>query len=52
MDAILFAVNEKAEEASQLMNLYKGGDHAIYEFYRGQYMAFNEVYSLLKNSKL
>ena len=48
MDANLFALNEKANQASQLMGLYYL-DPIKYEFYRGQYMAFNEVYSMLKN---
>ena len=51
LDAIIFAVNEKANQSTQLMGLYFGTDPIKYQFYRGQYMAFNEICSLLNNSK-
>jgi hypothetical protein len=51
LDATMFAVNEKANEAAKLMGLFNGTDRIKYEFYRGQYMAFSEVYSLLNRSK-
>lgn len=50
MDAIIFAINEKAYQASILMNQYSNTDKEKFEFYRGQYLAFIEVYSLLNNS--
>lgn len=50
LDANLFAVNEKVNRAYQLMGL-NYSNPTKYEFYRGQYMAFNEVYTMLNNSK-
>ena len=49
LDAIKFAVNEKADGALKLMQYYAGTDREKTEFFRGQYLAFNEVYSLLTN---
>ena len=48
MDALMFAVNKKAEYAANKM--YEVEDEDKRQFWRGQYMAFNEVYSLLKNA--
>jgi protein involved in sex pheromone biosynthesis len=53
MEAILFAVNEKAEAAAKLMNQYRDDyNKDNYNFWRGQYLAFTEMYSLLSNAKL
>jgi hypothetical protein len=49
IDSIKFAINEKADMASKLMNLYRGTDSAKFEFYRGQYLAYCEMYSMLTN---
>ena len=46
IDACLFAINKKAEEA--ITKMYSCEDHEV-EFWRGQYLAFREVFSLLKN---
>ena len=48
MDALIFAVNKKAEYAANKMHEVEDEDKR--QFWRGQYMAFNEVYSLLKNA--
>jgi hypothetical protein len=47
IDSIKFAINEKAETAGKLMNLYRGTDSAKFEFYRGQYLAYCEMYTML-----
>ena len=49
MDAIMFAINEKAIVASESMNQYRN-DSEKYNFWRGQYLAFTEIYSLLNNA--
>lgn len=49
IDLIEYYVNEKAKIASKMMN-QKSIKHEI-RFYHGQYMAFNEIYSLLQNIK-
>jgi len=49
LDALKFAVNDKANSASKLMNQYRDNDKSKFDFYYGKYMALNEVYSLLKN---
>lgn len=50
LKVLLFAVNEKANQAVALMNQHpKGSDKR--HFYHGQYMAFNELYSLMSNQK-
>lgn len=46
LELLKFTVNQKAVQASGLMNT---GFVEIDNFWKGQYMAFNEVYSLLKN---
>lgn len=49
IDLIMFHVNEKANTASgQMRKDYKEDTK---NFHRGQYMAFNEVYSMLTNIK-
>jgi hypothetical protein len=48
IEAIMFAVNEKANEAAK--KIHEVEDKVQSEFWHGQYMAFNEVYSLLKNT--
>jgi len=48
LEVILFSLNEKANMASKLMTKYKDIDPIVYMFNLGQYMAFNEMYSLLK----
>jgi len=42
IDLLKFTVNEKAKTATTLKNTT-----AFSEFHRGQYMAFNEIYSML-----
>ena len=49
LDALKFAVNEKANQASTLMTTYAGNDKDKVNFYRGQYQAYNEIYSILSN---
>jgi hypothetical protein len=49
IDLIEFHVNDKAKTACKMMN-QKSIKHEI-RFYHGQYMAFNEIYSLLQNIK-
>lgn len=49
IDLLEFHINEKAKIASKMMN-QKSIKHEI-RFYHGQYMAFNEMYSLLQNLK-
>lgn len=49
LDAIKFAVNEKANQASKLMDQYSNNNKAKFDFYYGQYLAFNEIYSLLSH---
>lgn len=44
LELLKFTVNQKAVQASENM-----WDSQTYEFWKGQYMAFNEVYSLLNN---
>lgn len=48
IDAIMFAINQKANEAAK--KIHEVEDEIQSEFWHGQYMAFNEVYSLLKNT--
>ena len=50
MDAIMFAVNEKINSAQRLMQ--EAQTREKFEFRHGQYLAFIEVYSLLKNADL
>jgi len=50
LDAIKFAINEKAIQALESMNKYDGNDNDLYNFYKGQYLAYCETYSMLKNS--
>ena len=49
LELLLFAANEKANEATKLKNAQKS--IAEKAFWQGQYMAFNEFYSLLSNLK-
>jgi len=47
---ILFHINDKANTATEAK--YKAelkGSLYLREFYQGQYMAFNEMYSLISN---
>lgn len=44
---LMFTINEKAKQATALMERHKGTSKA--HFYHGNYMAHNEDYSLLKN---
>jgi len=50
LDSLLFHANDKANTASKIMNDEKEKNRK--HFYAGQYMAFNEFYSLLTNIKL
>jgi len=50
LESIKFHINEKANQATSMKNSSKSMEHQI--FYHGQYMAFNEVYSMLNNIKL
>ena len=43
---LMFTINEKAKQATALMERHKGTSKA--HFYHGNYMAHNEDYSLLK----
>lgn len=47
LDAIKFAIDEKAIHALELMNKYDGNDNDLYTFYRGQYLAYCEILSML-----
>ncbi|MDD4527770.1 MAG: hypothetical protein PHF25_07045 [Candidatus Margulisbacteria bacterium] len=49
MDLLLFSANEKANQATKLMN--KQTTFEKKSFWHGNYMAFNEMYSLLSNLK-
>ena len=51
LDAIMFAVNEKANNASKLMEQYRNTNMVKCSFWLGQYQAFNEIYTMLNNSK-
>jgi len=50
IDLLEFYVNDKAKTASTMMNS-KSIKHEI-KFYHGQYMAFNEIYSMIQNLKI
>jgi len=53
IEAQKFAVNEKAKTALLLMNQYRDDyNKEKYNFYYGQYLAYNEVYSMLSNINL
>jgi hypothetical protein len=53
LEATLFAVNEKAKDALTLMNQYKDDyNKDKYNFYYGQYLAYNEIYTMLNNTSL
>ena len=50
LDALKFAINEKAETALVLMNQYRDDyNKDKYQFYYGQYLAYTEIYSMLNN---
>ena len=47
---ILFHINDKANTATQAQyNAELKGKLYLREFYQGQYMAFNEMYSFITN---
>jgi hypothetical protein len=45
LDALMFAINEKAMEAQIKVNEYKHD----FIFHKGQYQAYSEVYTMLTN---
>lgn len=47
LDALMFAVNEKANMASSLMQRC----NTKHLFYKGQFMAYSEIYTMLKQTK-
>ena len=47
-DSIIFAVKEKVNSALALMN--RADSDKKFQFWYGQYMAFNEILSLLNNN--
>jgi 1,2-phenylacetyl-CoA epoxidase catalytic subunit len=50
IELFMFTVNEKVNSANMIINNYSTEKYNVSEeFYRGQWMAFNEVYSMLKN---
>lgn len=49
IELLEFHINDKAVVASKMMHIKKL-KHEI-SFYSGQYMAFNEIYSMLQNLK-
>jgi hypothetical protein len=49
IDLLLFSANEKANQATKLMNEQTMPEKK--SFWHGNYMAFNEMYSLLSNLK-
>lgn len=51
MDANLFAIKEKANRANELMGQYRNVNMVKAAFWLGQYQAFNEIYTMLNNSK-
>ncbi len=50
LDAMMFAVNEKANNASKKMNEYRC-ESEEFNFYKGQFQAYTELYSMMKNTK-
>ena len=55
LDAMIFAVNEKANNAGKEMRNYVNNlsEYGIetYNFHKGQYQAYTEIYSMLMNIK-
>lgn len=51
LNLIKFYVNEKANDASKHMELNRNHNNKEFQFYYGQYMAFNEIFSMLSNIK-
>ena len=53
LDAVMFAVNEKANNAGKEMRNYVNvlSEYGIeeYNFHKGQYQAYSEVYIMLDN---
>jgi hypothetical protein len=47
LNALMFAINEKAMQAQTKVNEYKHD----FMFYKGQYQAYTEVYTMLTNIK-
>ena len=51
-DAILFAINQKAEQAQKSMNSNPIGATSLkHSFDKGQFQAFSEVYTMISNVK-
>jgi hypothetical protein len=54
LDAIMFAVNEKAKEAYKIINEIENNSNnqrLDYQFQKGQFQAYSEVYTMLLNLK-
>jgi len=49
LDAMKFAVNEKANNANNLTFEYIGIDRDKVNFYQGQFQAYSEIYTMLCN---
>lgn len=49
INLLKFTINEKAVNASKQMRDYVNENKDKYNFSKGQYMAFSEVYLLLNN---
>jgi hypothetical protein len=48
LDALMFAVNEKANKSNEIMN-QSTSDIEEYNFHKGQFQAYSEVYTMLDN---
>ena len=52
-ELLLFYINDKANSASKLMELYRSETikkaSSKFNFYYGQYLAFSEMYSFVTN---
>jgi len=48
-DALKFAVKEKVEMSLMLMNQYRDNNEIKYNFCYGQYLAYNEIFTMLNN---
>lgn len=48
LEQLMFTVNEKAKQATSLKAQHPPGNSKSH-FYHGQYLAYSEIYTLLKN---
>jgi len=51
LDALMFAINEKAIQAQTKAYENEFESAKIYMFHKGQYQAYSEVYTMLTNIK-